>query len=278
MEFIYSIMDSLPFAFLSYNFMKNSIMAAILIAPLFAFLGTIAVNNKMAFFSEALGHSAFTGIAIGSLLGLNNPVLAMIAFGIVLGLLITKVKNINKTSADTVISVFSSITMALGIILLSRNGGFAKYSSYLIGDILLISPKEILMLAALLIIVFAVWCAIYNRLMITGINTSLASSRGINTSVTEYIFIIMIAVTVMFTIKWLGILTINSLLILPAAAARNISSSSKQYVLSSVVISLISAISGIIISFYADTSAGAAMVLVAGIIFFITLIIGLKEK
>ena len=191
MEFIYSIMDNIPLAFLSYNFMKNSIMAAILIAPLFAFLGTIAVNNKMAFFSEALGHSAFTGIAIGSLLGLNNPVLAMIAFGIVLGLLITKVKNINKTSADTVISVFSSIAMALGIILLSRNGGFAKYSSYLIGDILLISPKEILMLVALLIIVFAVWCAIYNRLMITGINTSLASSRGINTSVTEYIFIIM---------------------------------------------------------------------------------------
>ncbi len=278
MEFIYSIMDSLPFAFLSYNFMKNSIIAAILIAPLFAFLGTIAVNNRMAFFSEALGHSAFTGIAIGSLLGLNNPVLAMIAFGIVLGILITKVKNINKTSADTVISVFSSIAMALGIILLSRNGGFAKYSSYLIGDILLISPSELLMLAILLVAVFAIWCTIYNHLLITGINTSLASSRGINTSVMEYIFIIMIAVTVMYTIKWLGILTINSLLILPAAAARNISSSSKQYVLSSVIISLVSAISGIIISFYADTSAGAAMVLVAGILFFITLIAVLKEK
>ncbi len=82
----------------------------------------------------------------------------------------------------------------------------------------------------------------------------------------------------MFTIKWLGILTINSLLILPAAAARNISSSSKQYVLSSVLISLVSAISGIIISFYADTSAGASMVLVSGVIFFITLIIGLREK
>ena len=175
MEFIYNIMDSIPLAFLSYNFMKNSILAAILIAPLFAFLGTIAVNNKMAFFSEALGHSAFTGIAIGTLLGLNNPVLAMIAFGIILGLLITKVKNINKTSADTVISVFSSIAMALGIILLSRNGGFAKYSSYLIGDILLISPKEIAMLLILLVVVFAVWCAIYNRLMIVGINTSLAS-------------------------------------------------------------------------------------------------------
>ena len=278
MEVLYSIMDSLPFAFLSYNFMKNAIIAAILIAPLFAILGTMAVNNKMAFFSEALGHSAFTGIAIGSLLGLNNPVFAMMAFGIILGLLITKVKNINKASADTVISVFSSISMAIGIILLSRNGGFAKYSSYLIGDILLISPKELAMLLILLIAVFVIWCFIYNRLIIVSINTSLASSRGINTAATEYIFIIMVAVAVMFTIKWLGILTINSLLILPAAAARNISHSSKQYLISSVVISLISAISGIIISFYADTSAGASMVLVSGIIFFITLLMGMREK
>lgn len=278
MQIIYNILETLPFSFMTYDFMKNSIIAALLIAPLFAFLGTIAVNNRMAFFSEALGHSAFTGIAIGSLLGLNNPVLAMIAFGIILGLCITKVKNMNKTSADTVISVFSSIAMAIGIILLSQNGGFAKYSSYLIGDILLISPKEIGLLALLLIGIFIAWTAIYNKLIIVSINSSLASSRGIKTAVTENIFIIMIAVTVMFTIKWLGILTINSLLILPAAAARNISSSSKQYVAGSVIISLLSALSGIAISYYADTSAGAAMVLVSGVIFFITLAIGSRYK
>lgn len=278
MQIIYNILETLPFSFMTYDFMKNSIIAALLIAPLFAFLGTIAVNNRMAFFSEALGHSAFTGIAIGSLLGLNNPVLAMIAFGIILGLCITKVKNMNKTSADTVISVFSSIAMAIGIILLSQNGGFAKYSSYLIGDILLISPKEIGLLALLLIGIFIAWTAIYNKLIIVSINSSLASSRGIKTAVTENIFIIMISVTVMFTIKWLGILTINSLLILPAAAARNISSSSKQYVAGSVIISLLSALSGIAISYYADTSAGAAMVLVSGVIFFITLAIGSRYK
>ena len=278
MQIIYNILETLPFSFMTYDFMKNSILAALLIAPLFAFLGTIAVNNKMAFFSEALGHSAFTGIAIGSLLGLNNPVAAMIAFGVILGLCITKVKNMNKTSADTVISVFSSIAMAVGIILLSQNGGFAKYSSYLIGDILLISPKELGLLLILLVVIFAVWVTVYNRLIIVSINSSLASSRGIRTAATENLFIIMIAVTVMFTIKWLGILTINSLLILPAAAARNISSSSKQYVIGSVVISLFSALVGIIISYYADTSAGAAMVLVSGIIFFITLAIGSKYK
>lgn len=278
MDFIYLVLEHIPLSFLQYDFMKNAIIAAILIAPLFAFLGTIAVNNKMAFFSEALGHSAFTGIAIGSLLGLKNPVAAMVAFGIALGLIITKVKNVNKASADTVISVFSSLSLAVGIILLSRNGGFAKYSSYLIGDILLISPNEIIGLVILLALVFVIWYIIYNRLVVVGINSSLASSRGINAALTEYIFIIMLAVSVMFTIKWLGVLIINSLLILPAAAARNISTSSRQYIISSVIISLISALLGIIISFYFDTSSGASMVLVAGIIYFFTLLMGLKEK
>lgn len=278
MDFIYLVLEHIPLSFLQYDFMKNAIIAAILIAPLFAFLGTIAVNNKMAFFSEALGHSAFTGIAIGSLLGLKNPVAAMVAFGIALGLIITKVKNVNKASADTVISVFSSLSLAVGIILLSRNGGFAKYSSYLIGDILLISPNEIIGLVILLALVFVIWYIIYNQLVVVGINSSLASSRGINAALTEYIFIIMLAVSVMFTIKWLGVLIINSLLILPAAAARNISTSSRQYIISSVIISLISALLGIIISFYFDTSSGASMVLVAGIIYFFTLLMGLKEK
>ena len=89
MNFIYNMMNLLPFEFIQYDFMKNALIAVIVITPLFALLGTMAVNNKMAFFSDALGHSAFTGIAIGILLGLKNPVLSMVAFGIFLGLVIS---------------------------------------------------------------------------------------------------------------------------------------------------------------------------------------------
>ena len=131
MEMIYSIMESLPISMFQYDFMKNGFLASVLIAPLFALLGTMAVNNKMAFFSDALGHSAFTGIGLGVLLGLDDPLLAMLAFGIFLGLVITKVKAANMVSSDTVISVFSSAALALGIVILSASGGFAKYSSYL---------------------------------------------------------------------------------------------------------------------------------------------------
>ena len=147
MTLIYNIIETvLPFTFAQFDFMKNALLATLLITPLFALLGTMAVNNKMAFFSDALGHSAFTGIAIGVLLGLKSPTLSMIAFGIFLGLAISRVKSSNTASTDTVISVFSSASVALGIVILSKEGGFAKYSSYLIGDILIVTPTEIIIM------------------------------------------------------------------------------------------------------------------------------------
>ncbi len=271
MNFIYNILNSLPFEFIQYDFMKNALLAVIIITPLFALLGTMAVNNKMAFFSDALGHSAFTGIAIGILLGLGNPVLSMVAFGIFLGLVISRVKSFKTASTDTIISVFSSVSVALGIVILSKNGGFSKYSSYLIGDILIVTPQEILLMLIVLIVVYIVWVKIYNKLLLISINSSLASSRGINCALIENIFVVLLSISVMLSVKWIGILTINSFLILPSAAARNIALNSKQYHFYSLAIGIICGIVGLIISFYADTSAGATMVLTSAVVYFITL-------
>lgn len=271
MDFIYNILNSLPFEFIQYDFMKNALLAVIIITPLFALLGTMAVNNKMAFFSDALGHSAFTGIAIGILLGLGNPVLSMVAFGIFLGLVISRVKSFKTASTDTIISVFSSVSVALGIVILSKNGGFSKYSSYLIGDILIVTPQEILLMLIVLVVVYIVWIKIYNKLLLISINSSLASSRGINCLLIENIFVVLLSISVMLSVKWIGILTINSFLILPSAAARNIALNSKQYHFYSLAIGIICGIIGLIISFYADTSAGATMVLTSAVVYFITL-------
>ena len=274
MEFIYKIFEILlPFDFITYDFMKNALLGTIIVSPLFAFLGTMAVNNKMAFFSDALGHSAFTGIALGVLLGLKNPLISMLVFGIFLSLIITKVKSTNTASTDTIISVFSSLSMAIGIVILSKNGGFSKYSSYLIGDILTVTPREILIIFVVLIFTIAKWYKIYNKLLIISINTSLASSRSIKTVLIENIFVILVAIAVMLSIKWIGILTINSMLILPSASARNISRNSRSYLLTTIVISLISGILGLILSYYMDTSASATMVLISSIFFFLTLAI-----
>ncbi|MFY9198541.1 MAG: metal ABC transporter permease [Acutalibacteraceae bacterium] len=271
MSFVYAMLEFIfPFDFIEYNFMKNAIIAVILITPLFGMLGTMAVNNKMAFFSDALGHSAFTGIALGVLLGVKNDLISMVAFGIFLALIITRVKASKVASADTIISVFSSTSVALGLVVLSFGGKFSSYSQYLIGDILSITTNELLLLFICLIVVTIIWGLIYNKLLLISINEDLAASRGIKTMRIENIFVVLVAVVVMLSIKWIGILLINSLLILPAAASRNISKNSRQYMFLSIFIALFCGLFGLIISFYTNTSAGATIVLLCSVFFFIT--------
>ena len=271
MNLIYEFMSSvLPFSWADYKFMINAFVAVLLIAPLMGVLGTMAVNNKMAFFSDALGHSAFTGIALGVLLGIKNETISLIAFGVFLALVITRVKNKGRASSDTVISVFSSTSIALGLLVLSYGGGFSKYSAYLVGDILSVTGNEILCLLITFVVVIIIWCFIYNKLLVISVNRELAASRGIKTTVYENIFVIVVAVVVMMSIKWVGILLINSLLILPAAAARNIAKNSRQYLSFSVLISVACGIAGLFASFYCDTSAGATIVTISAIVFFAT--------
>lgn len=277
-EAIYALMEKiLVFSWADYDFMKNALLAVLLITPLLGMLGTMAVNQSMAFFSDALGHCALTGIALGVLLGVENELISMIAFGVLLALVITKVKAAGTASADTVISVFSSAAIALGLVVLSAGGGFAKYSSFLIGDILSVTPSELGLLFIALIIVTAVWVLIYNKLSLVSINRELAASRGVKVALVENIFVILVAVVVMLSIKWVGVLLINSLLILPAAAARNISSNSRQYFFGSVAISVFSGVAGLITSFYLNTSAGATIVLFSAAVFFITYFLRRKK-
>ena len=277
MSVIYDLFSQLPFSWAEYKFMVNAFLAVLLIAPLMGILGTMAVNNKMAFFSDALGHSAFTGIALGVLLGIENHFISLVAFGVFIALVITRVKNKGSASSDTVISVFSSASIALGLLVLSYGGSFSRYNSYLVGDILSITPTEILLLTITLVVVAVIWVFIYNKLLVISVNKELAASRGIKTSLYENVFVIVVAVVVMLSIKWVGILLINSLLILPAASARNLSRNSRQYLVGSVGLSLVSAISGLLVSFYADTSAGATIVAVSTVIFFITHMISKKK-
>ncbi len=278
MEFIYNIMETLlPFTWVQYDFMKNALLAVLLITPLLGMLGTMAVNHNMAFFSDALGHSALTGIALGVILGIDNELISMVAFGILLALIITKVRSAGTASADTVISVFSSAAIALGLVILSVGGGFSKYSSYLIGDILSVTSSEILILAVTLVCVTIIWAFIYNKLTLVSINRELAASRGVRVALIENIFVVLVAVVVMLSIKWVGVLLINSMLILPAACARNFSTNSRQYLFSSVGLSLVAGLGGVISSFYLNTSAGATIVLISAILFFISYIFRRKK-
>ena len=271
METIYSILDTiLPFEFLNFSFMKNAFIAILLITPLLGLTGTMIVNNKMSFFSDALGHSAMTGIAIGVMVGIDNYIVSMMGIAVIFALCISTIINSSVSSSDTIIGVFSSVGMALGIVILSMNGNFSKYSNYLIGDILSIKPSEIFNLLIVLIFVLVIWAPCFNHLMLSSINVDLAYSKGINVKFYKNLFAVLIALIVTVSIKWVGILIINSLLVLPAASARNISKSMKSYHIYSILFSLVSGIAGLIISYYVGTSAGGTIVLISALIFFIT--------
>lgn len=275
MEFLYQLIDSLlPFEWTEFAYMKNAFLAILLITPLFGLVGTMVVNNKMSFFSDALGHSALTGIAIGVLMGVDNYLLSMLGFSLLFALCISAVMSSGNSSADTIIGVFSSTGLALGVVLLSATGGFAKYSSYLIGDILTVQPPEILMLAVVLAAVVLVWVLFFNRFLLTSVNSDLAASKNIRVRLVEKLFVVIIAVIVTISIKWVGILIINSLLVLPAASARNLAKSMRSYHFWAIGISMFSGISGLIASYYMGTAAGGTVVLIAAVIFFITFALG----
>lgn len=273
MQIWYSLCDILSLEILQYNFMKNALLAVLLLAPLFGLTSTMIVTGRMSFFSDALGHSAFTGIAIGSLFGIVAPTYAAVIFSVVFALLFCYVRSKSNQAADTLIGVFSSTAVALGIFVATLGGeSFTKYNKYLIGDILSVTPSQIGVLALVVVGVFLFFVFYANRLTLTSIYPQLASSRGIMTGFTQTIFTVAIAVTVTLAISWVGLLILNSLLVLPAAASRNMSKNLRSYAGLSVLFALIAGIFGLCISYYLGTSAGASICLVLALLFVLSFV------
>ena len=271
MSSLINLLTNLPFEWARYEFMRNALVAVILVSPLFAIMGTLVVNNRMAFFSDAIGHASLAGIGLGVLLGLADPLLALIGFALLLGVGILALHRLTRAAMDTIISLSMSFSIALGVVLLSRGGNFNRFSHYLIGDLLSITPQEIAWLFVTLLVVGGGLLFFYNRILLIGLNDSLARSRGLNTWWIQVFFVAAIVMVVTMNLSWVGILIINSLLILPAAASRNIAVNTRQYVFFAVAIALVSGICGLLISYYSDTASGATIVMAAMGMYFLTL-------
>ena len=264
----YHIWDLLPFEMLHWDFMKNALLAVLLLCPLFGLLSTMIVTGRMSFFSDALGHSAFTGIAIGCICGVAAPTWVAVLFSVVFALLFSYVRSRSNHAADTLIGVFSSTAVALGIFIATLGGSsFTKYNRYLIGDILSVTPVQIGLLAIVLFAVVLFWILFSNHLTLVAIHPQLAASRGMKINVIQTVFTAAIAVVVTLAISWVGLLILNSLLVLPGASARNISRNIKQYHAFSVILALLAGIGGLCVSYWLGTSAGASISLILALFF-----------
>ncbi len=271
-----SYAGTLPLSF-QYGFVINALMCAFLIGPVLGGVGTMVVTKRMAFFSQAIGNAAMTGVGIGVLLGesYTEPYISTFAFCILFGLVLNYTKGQTQISADVLIGVFLSISLAIGsslLLFVSAQVNTHILEAVLFGSVLTVSDTDMNVLIVATILVLAVGIPLFNRMLLSSLNPSLASVRGVRVQFMEYVFVLMITLLTVACLKIVGAVLVEALLLIPAAAARNIVSSIRGFVIWSVVISTVSCIAGVLIPMQFDLPipSGGAIIMVAATIFLLT--------
>ena len=266
--------------YFKYAFVINSLLSALFIGPILGGLGTMVVTKRMAFFSESIGHAALTGIALGVLLGepYNSPYIMLFTYCIIFALLINFTRNRTKMSSDTLIGIFLSISIALGgtlIIFVSSKVNSHMLESVLFGSILTVSDRDIIVLFFSTILLILIVIPNFNKMLLSSFNTNLAIVKGVRVKFLEYMFILLITLVTVSSIKIIGASLVEALFLIPAASAKNLSKSIRTFFVYSILFSLISCILGILLPLYFDITipSGGSIILVAAIIFFITVLI-----
>ncbi len=265
---IYGLMGIvLPFEWIAYDFMKRAFIAILFMAPAAAAVGIHVVNFRMSFFSDAISHSAFTGVAIGIVAGID-PVYTLVLFGVLVGGLIVKMRKKSDLSVDAIIGVAFSTSVALGIVIISAKRGLTRdLHSFIYGDLLAVTEGELLLMVLLAAVVLFFSVFMYNRLILMAISGEVARVKGVNTTLYEYMFSILLALVVCLSIRVVGILLVTAMIIIPATIGRTLSRSVGALFWISTLIAIVSSITGLISSYYWDTSTGATMVLASAVFF-----------
>ncbi len=271
-----SYAGTLPLSF-QYGFVINALMCAFLIGPVLGGVGTMVVTKRMAFFSQAIGNAAMTGVGIGVLLGesYTEPYVSTFSFCILFGLVLNYTKGRTQISADVLIGVFLSISLAIGsslLLFVSAQVNTHILEAVLFGSVLTVSDTDMNVLIVATILVLAVGIPLFNRMLLSSLNPSLASVRGVRVQFMEYVFVLIITLLTVACLKIVGAVLVEALLLIPAAAARNIVSSMRGFVIWSVIISTVSCIAGVLIpmQFGLPIPSGGAIIMVAASIFFLT--------
>lgn len=262
---VYSLIAMIPLDCLQMRFMQQALLGVLLLAPMASVLGVEVINFRMAFFSDAIGHSAFAGVALGLILSVP-PRLSMPLFGVLVGLGIMAVRRKSGLSSDTVIGIVFSAVVAFGLAVVSRADGVARdMQRFLYGDILTISQGEIGFLALLFVLLLIFQVFGYNRLLYIALNPVMARVHGLHVALWQYAFSGLLALVVMFSVWAVGVLLVTAMLIVPAATARNLARSAGGMFWWALLVGTSSAFAGLTLSAqeWLATASGATIILVA---------------
>lgn len=262
---IYTLIGLLPLDCLQARFMQQALLGLLLLTPMAAVLGVEVINFRMAFFSDAIGHSAFAGVALGLILAVN-PRLSMPLFGVLVGLAVMAVRRKSNLSADTAIGIVFSAVVAFGLAVVSRASGVARdMQQFLYGDILTISENEIAFLGLLFLGMLLFQAVGYNRLLAIALNPVMARVHGIRVALWQYLFAGLLALVVMFSVWAVGVLLVTAMLIVPAATARNLARTAGGMFWWALLAGISSGFAGLTLSAqdWLATSSGATIILVS---------------
>ncbi|MFB4394924.1 MULTISPECIES: metal ABC transporter permease [unclassified Pseudomonas] len=259
---------------LAYGFVINALLAGLMIGPVLGGLGTLVVVKRFAFFSEAVGHAALTGVAIGILLGepYTGPYGSLFGYCLLFGILLNFLRNRTGLSPDTLIGVFLSVSLALGASLLLMLAGKINVhilENVLFGSVLTVSAHDLVVLGVVAILVLALALPLYNRIILASFNPQLAAVRGVAVKTLDYLFVVLVTLVTVASVKVIGAILVGALLVIPAAAARLVSQSLKGFFFVSVLIATLSTLLGILLPIVFDlpVPSGAAIILVSGVCF-----------
>ncbi len=239
----------------------SALTVGLLIALITGFLSVSVVVRRMSFFSDAIGHATLTGIALGLLLQLD-PLWSAIGFSILIGVGIAYLAKKKTLSLDTIIGVFYSAAVALGVIIISSLHGLKiDLVGLLFGDILGVGRSDIVIALVLTVIIIVVFALIFNGLARLALSKDLARVHGVRVDLIEFTFMIILAVTVAVGIKLVGIILIGPMLIMPAAIAKNLSRSLLSMTIISIAGALLGVLLGFIFSIYLNIPTGPTIVL-----------------
>lgn len=271
-----SAIRALPFEWT--HELAEALLGTILLAPLCGMVGVFVVNYRMAFFSDAISHSAFSGVAAGLLLtsaGLTwiDPRFTLLALGLAVGILITTVKQRTDLGTDTIIGVAFSAVVALGIMLVTARPQIMKqFSLYLYGDLLLIDVGMLrgVLLLGLATFAYLLWS--FNKLTMIGFNGELAETRGTRVRAYDYSFAVLVVLLVTATIPLTGMLLVTALLVVPAATARNMGKTAGQMFWWAAAVGLIAGVGGLSLAYRTNSAAGASIIMIGALLFALSLV------
>ena len=263
---------------LQYKFITNSLLAGILASISCGIIGTYIVTRRMVFLSGGITHASFGGIGIGYFFGLN-PIISAAIFGVLSALGIELVAKKTEIREDSVIGILWSFGMALGIMFVFLTPGYApNLMSYLFGSILTVSTLDIWMMLGLNLILIIVFILFFRVILFISYDQEYAKTHKIAVDLINYLLISLVALTIVLNIKVVGIILVISLLTIPQSIANLFTKIFKNIILISIVIGLIGAFLGLVISYKINIPSGASIIFSLVMIFIIAKLLQIFKR